>query len=279
MICLNMCELMTNSSETIFSQWSDFLTMLPEKSDLKRIYIGSSFCSQYFLRMNPSKVFESLCKMNSYSITLVIPVFSQKDLNHGKEKIQQLLSRFNELVDEITVNDYGMLYHIRSSYDKKINLGRLFFKDQRDCRVPSYSKSEHSPSLLSIDNFGLSFDLHGIELDPTNEVLNLHQIAEDSLTVSVHTPYCYMTTGNICKFASIHQPIENKFRPNTICSMECSHITERYFDTNRPDRGSLIRIGRTLYFLQPSIKTIGRDVDRYIYFPAKEIQQWKETHK
>lgn len=61
-------------------------------------------------------------------MTLVIPVFSEKDLEKGKKLLTELMDTYGDLIDEITVNDIGMLAYVKKLFDKKINLGRLFLK-------------------------------------------------------------------------------------------------------------------------------------------------------
>ncbi len=105
--------------------------------------------------------------------------------------------------------------------------------------------------------------------------IDLSALNGSEYCVGLHAPFCYMTTGNICKFASIHYPVVQKFRPNLSCGMECAHVIDFYSGhVMQTDCDPLlIRIGRTLYFKNESVQTIGRFFDRIIYFPVKE---WRE---
>lgn len=238
---------------------------------IDRIYIGSSFCSQYFLKIiNYLQPILDYCSSNDIPITLTIPIFSQKDLREAKIRIVDLIEK-NNCIDEITVNDLGMLSYFQNHTKYSINLGRLFFKDPRDIRVTDYYENVIvRPATLSvIDNYG---NIKGLELDQIAENLNLNKIPDEIETVSIHMPYTYMTTGNICKFASINQPDELKFRPNSNCQMECSTIHEFFVSTFRDSdkERELFRLGRTVYFLNGALGHQGR-IDRYIFFPLKEL--------
>ena len=81
-------------------------------------------------------------KHNNMKLTLVIPVFSEKDINISKKVISEIISSSEEIIDEVTVNDLGMLFYIKEKFNIKINLGRLFFKEPRDLRVPEYYYTE-----------------------------------------------------------------------------------------------------------------------------------------
>ena len=163
-----------------------------------------------------------------------------------------------------------MLNFVRCNFNKQINLGRLFLKDTRDIRVKKYFEKSTEPSLLSFPIIGVNC----VELDPISRHINLSNIKSSNYNeslIAIHTPYCYMSTGNICKYGSLHKNIENKFRPNTVCMRECEHICERYFETNESNYFEIIKFGRTVYFYNPSVVVIGRNAERYIYFPINEI--------
>ncbi len=275
MFCINMCDIFHTINE---NQFVDFMNNLIEKLQKKpdRIYMGSYFCSQYFLKFNGFLQIIEYCRINNLYITLVIPVLNQKDLKNGKKRIEDICQQAGNIIDEITVNDIGMFrYFLKQDY--QINLGRLFFKTPRDCRVNDYNNSTVVPELIS--NLDLEFwrkeNINGIELDPTNKNIDISMLADDTLTVGLHTPYCYMTTGHICKFASIHKDIEYKFRPNLTCQLECMHISEIYNGHNNLGEinSTIERYGRTLFFRNDPINVIGKDISKYIYFPIKE---WRE---
>ena len=100
------------------------------RRSVRRLYIGSNFCSQYFLRQ-PDQVWReafSLCRREGIPATLVVPVFSQKDLAEACRRIDELVGANRGVVDEITVNDVGMVAYCLDRYGLPLNAGRLFSK-------------------------------------------------------------------------------------------------------------------------------------------------------
>ncbi len=270
MICANFCEILNRDlfQEAVFEQTTSKIEKMYNEK-VKRIYVGSSFCSQYFLKINFWDLLIKYCNKMNYKITLCVPIFTEKDLSKGKEVIKRLIRTF-DAIDEITVNDYGMLDYISKSFKININLGRLLFKDARDIRVSSYFKLALKPSLLS---FGFDTEIiKGIELDPMSKELDLSDLSStNGLDIALHTPFSFITTGNICKYGSVHKKIEKKFRPNLECLQECSCICEIYHERKNDNIFDVLRFGRTAYFFNPSINIIGANIERYLYFPIKEI--------
>lgn len=283
MFCLNLCEIYTGYwvKEKYFEKL--FKLLCQEKDLIKRIYIGSSFCSQYYIRFGGYVKLLDFCKDENIPVTLVLPVFSEKDVAIGKQKTIEIINCSHGIVDEVTVNDVGALWWIRKNYDIRINMGRLFFKDPRDCRVPEYCNKEIRPSFLTniSDDYWSCFNISGVELDPTNQIIDISGINGVNIEVGLHMPYCYMTTGNICKFASIHKDIEQKFRPNLPCGMECMHVNDIY--TGHINQTNcdpvLYRFGRTLYYRVNNLIEFSTKIPaRVIYFPIDEWRNMRDEN-
>lgn len=231
-----------------------------------RVYIGSSFCGKYFLHCG-KLLKESAEEINSFkkSVTLCVPMFSQADLSAAKKLICSLSPLFeNRIIDEITVNDYGMLDYVSENFkDIKINLGRLFNKDTRDVRYKEYSGRTHKPDILTIENpVAFEYPVNCIEFDPTNAVLD---VSGNKYLTAVYTPYCYATVGNVCEFASTDKEISKKFRPNDKCAAYCMKLQARYSLAN----GTLnyLKLGRTVYFYANGVKISGAENYREIFQP------------
>ena len=260
--CLNLCELLNkeNFDKIIGSN------LVGKKTE--RIYFGSYFCSVYFLSLQFYREMIRLLKQKEIRLTLVVPVFTEKHLSGAKRMISDILAAEDNYVDEVTVNDAGMLSYIIQNYPGvTFNLGRLFCKDPRDIRSRDFSKTRTTPALLS-ESAGI-VPVNGIiEIDETNDELDIH----DSFSgrIGVHYPFCYLTTGNICKFAGIHAQIDHKFRPNASCRLECQRIFECYRDDLDEDTDGIFRIGRTVYFKRKLRAVVHAEIDRMIYFPFQE---------
>ncbi|MBQ9415093.1 MAG: hypothetical protein IJU16_08230 [Clostridia bacterium] len=243
------------------------------KLSFERIYIGSSFCPVYFIFSDIYPKVLDYCSKRNLKISLSVPVFNEALLQQGKEKLGQLIEAGKDVIDEVIVNDIGMLRYVSEYGNVPVVLGRLFFKDPRDGRLPAFVERTAGFSLLTFPDFINQEKVIGIELDPLADVLDLRAIRDYRGVVTLNGPYCYMSVGMICKFGSVHKTVDQKFRPSTGCRFECQHIVEIHADPHRPLNKKLIRAGRAVFFYQPKVETIGRSVDRQLYFPLDEFTQ------
>ncbi len=223
---------------------------LAGRSHAQRLYVGSNFCSQYFLRQSMSLWREAfaLCRREGMAATLVVPVVSQRDLAEACQLVEEILTSYGDMVDEITVNDVGMFAYCRQRCGRAINLGRLFFKEPRDPRYADLFETRHAVGLPAVLTGLFSRgEVAGIEIDPTHAALDLSEVRGflPQVSVGVHMPYCYLSTGNVCEFAGIGRPVREKFRPNAPCAMECARCSVGY---GLPYGTRMLKWGRTVYF-------------------------------
>ncbi|MEE3450840.1 MAG: hypothetical protein VZR27_09135 [Acutalibacteraceae bacterium] len=264
MKCINLCDILDKSD--LQGEIAEKLLQTPCIADAGRLYIGSYFCSQYFLKMDFLSEIKKLIDKKHIFLTLVIPIISEKDLEKSKEQIRHILEELP--IDEVTVNDVGMLSALFAIPQIRINLGRLFFKDARDIRLPAYYHCTLRPSLLNqLSDYRSRYGVQYAELDPICSVMDLRN--ETDVKLAIHGPFGYLTTGNICKYASISKDIKCKFRPNISCNKECQRVYETYTKT-LPDY-ELYRIGRAVYFASVIPETINGGFERSIYAPFHEM--------
>lgn len=217
---------------------------------VERLYVGSNFCEQYFLRQ-PERLWReafALCRREGISATLVLPVFSQKDLAAGKDRIAALLRRYGGDIDEITANDPGMVDFSFTHLDRPLNAGRLLMKVARDPRPLRLAEARCDVGVPTIvTELFKNQKLRGIELDPTHAELDLSELSglAPHLSVGVHTPYCVLSTGAICELAGARRPVHERFRPNAPCKLECSRCSITY---ELACDVRLLKFGRTVYF-------------------------------
>lgn len=262
MICINLCEVLSSDNlKEIFNYQRNNCTF-------SRIYIGSYFCSQYFLSIDYCENLASICNEYNIDVTLVLPVFTQKDLMLAKNKLKYILDSINK-IDEITVNDIGMLNYISEINSIKVNIGRLFLKDARDARLPDIMDQTVSSECLDYSNIFEGYNVSSIEIDPIGEYYNVNNL--QNIPVAIHQPFCYQTTGHICKYASIFKSIDKKFRPNSKCSRQCLNIYEIYDDISKREDALFYRIGRTVYFRNEISKSFASNFFRIIFFPFDDI--------
>lgn len=270
MLCLNLCEIYPPHllADNLLN---DLIEKVEKKTgdQVKRVNLGSSFCSQFFLHAPKLDVLISHIARRGWPITLTLPVFSQKDLQEGKNRLIQFCNSQSGWIDEITCNDLGMLKWLENSFQKRINMGQLFFKDPRDIRYPDMRSIPYTPSRCS---YPFPDCVSGIELSSVTSEIDMMKSSPRGMTVAIHQPYCYITTGHICKFASITSPIEQKFRPNINCSMQCSGIIEQIKMSDTYDT-SFMRLGRSVFYFQSQCVVKYDGPTRVLYWPVDELNQ------
>ena len=92
--CLNLCEILPylrrrRSIEEIFTSALEEAHF--ESCD--RVYVGTSFCGKYFIQQSDKELEELFffCEEKNISVTLVIPTFSEGDLENGKKRIAHIV--------------------------------------------------------------------------------------------------------------------------------------------------------------------------------------------
>lgn len=272
MFCLNLCELIgpgTNAEQVagLVRRVGDATGQMPG-----RVYAGSYFCARYFTGSGFWKAVAPVCAELGVPVTLVVPVANQGLLEQAKRTLREAVDGLGGLADEVTVNDVGMLGHVQGAYDCRVNLGRLFFRDPRDVRVPRQRQRETSPALLQRIDGGryLGHPLQCVELDQTSLRLTLPPAGQLGCEVALHGPVVYMSTGMVCKFGSLHREVTRKFRPNGACGMECLRVAERTHGIFNGTDVDLLRVGRTIYAVPKEPCETSRPVERTVYFPLAE---------
>lgn len=270
MECISLCEIMETIHQ-IEPNFSEAIERIKEAAEFKtceRLYMGSSFCGQYFLHLS-EKLLEELtavCRTQGIKVTLVVPIFTERYLIEGKQKLDKLLQAFDEIIDEITVNDYGMLVYIHEQYkNKALNMGRLFMKDYREPRYEAYFNMTLKPKGFTsqLKSFVQKYGVKAIEFDPTHKSIDFSEKPE-GIGICIYAPYAYITVGQICEVSGISKPIEKKFRPNEPCGTECHKYRMHYSIQEERDWR---RIGRAIYFENRSPQIMGVDRIREIYAP------------
>lgn len=266
--CISVCEVLSD----LYQKEPDVEKLIQKAcqeasfNGCERIYFGSSFCGQYFLNMSKKEVelLAKTCQKQGIKLTMVLPIFTEKNLERAKEKIESYISAFREVLDEVTVNDYGMLVYLHNKYNfLTLNLGRLLMKDYRDPRYEAYFNEPLKPKGFTyyLEKLVEEYKIGTIELDPSHKTIDVSQKPKQ-VGIALHTPYCYETVGQICQMAGISQPIEKKFRPNEPCQKECQTHKIHYFIE---DGITWFKLGRALYFKNESCEIKGTECMRTIY--------------
>lgn len=263
--CLNLCEILSYIVQH-YSSLSKFSEELPYK-DFRRIYIGSYFCfNQFFHSVSAAKKwFFDECRGNSLKITLVVPVFPEHMLEKAVDVICSLCNENSDIIDELTVNDYGMLEMMSGKASISLNIGRLMVKYSRDNRYQELLHRSYDNGFCTdwIKELAIKYGIRCFEYDNTHGVMNI----SNSIGVipALHFPYCYETVGIVCEFASVNRQITSKFRAEGECLGEC---TETFSYCILPEKQEVIKIGKTVYFRNDLKKLSEIDKNyRLIYTP------------
>lgn len=278
-MCLNCCEILQHiaGGDTI-DQEINKAKQMGSINECKRIYFGSYFCGQYFCHLPEGQIHKLLdySRKNQIKLTLTVPILTEKYLKQGKRRIKQLSEVFGELIDEVTVNDYGMLDTIYNDYVQekpqvKLNLGRLLMKDYRDPRYTEYFNMPLKPRSFTdyLNELIKKYKINLIEFDPTHAVIDFSEKPE-GIDIALHQPYCYETVGQICQMAGIDKPVEEKFRPNEPCKQQCQEHHIHYFIE---EGFTWLKYGKAVYFKNEQCKAKGLDKIRLIYSPL----EWEEN--
>ena len=268
-VCINLCDI-AGYYEQRYADAAQIIETICKQARLPqptRIVLGSNFCANYFLGMSDRLVagMARYCQAKGLGLTLTAPIFSQRLLARGKARVEELLDRYAGAVDEVTVNDYGMLCQRSLLAKVKVVMGRLFWKEYRDCRYPEFDATPYRATFLN-DDLSTLLDQNGvtgIELDILHTQMDLSQIPA-AYSVGLHTPYTYITTGQICQYASTDQPATAKFRPNEPCALPCMQQAVGY---RLPGGEHSLKVGRTVYYEQALPQVTGRQSLRLLHFP------------
>lgn len=269
---VNLCDYFGRISNLVEENGLDEFLKGLHIGEIDRIYVGSYYCSNYFLKQSNANYTSIIytAKKNNYKITLVIPPLFQKKLTEAEQKIKILLEEGADVIDEVTINDLGML-NVRSWFKgKKINLGRLLQKDNRDPRYEQYYNESHIFRTFSeyYKKFYKKEKIDGVEVDCTNkEIVIPNDVPK--LEIGLHIPFCYISLGSICEYASMDKEKGKRFIFDDSCTMGCNRA---HIECQLEDNLSFYRIGRSVVFQNEDCNILGKTNNlRIIYSPIKEL--------
>lgn len=256
---------------------------------LARVYFGNEFCERLIPPVHHVEEVLQACTARKLKFSLVTPYLTDLGME-AVAKILQALSN-HAAFDEVIVNDWGLLYYIRTNYPAlKVVVGRLLDKMKRD---PRFGRRDYerlfngeglkmlkSPSVSAVcyQDFLKHFGVERAELDNVQQ--GLHLEAPEGIKISVYLPFGFVTNGRICQFAGIHNPRDEKFRVTSPCRRECQSYEQfmqkavspipDHLEDDEVGKISLIRKGNTVFYLNNVVDDcFTSDVfDRIVYLPV-----------
>ena len=271
---LNLCEMLPH----FMRNWTSLSDIMQgSKVDrVKRVYLGSYFCSQSFINTREYIIhLAKQCRQADIWVTLAVPIFSEKNLRESDDAIDSIIHGSGNVIDEIVVNEYSQLSVLHEKYNMSLGMGRLLFKNQRDIRYPDLLNAEYENAATDfVTELIEKYNIGTIEYDPIHKSMTLAMI--EGALPAVHYPYCYISTGMVCEFASVNRPLVQKFRPNCSCACECGNVFTFKKLKGEDGMHSFCKIGRTEFYNAGDINIRG-DV-RMIYSPFDFYVKEAEEH-
>ncbi len=274
--CANMCDV-ADYCEPSFdaSALCDHVLAQTGFSRIDRVYVGSYFCDRLFLALSDAALsgIARVCRERAMHATLVLPIFSQAALSRGVDRADAILAGHRGLFDEVVVNDIGMARHAARRYERfgvGCGFGRLLSRDARD---PRYWATTEGMRPCGMDAGAVrdlcpNAPIASVELDPFAPLIDASPLA--GLPVALHLPHCFMSTGHICEAASVGKPVSRRYRPDAACARECMEaytLTESAGWETMPET-CFAKMGRTVYFENPSCIVAGGRASRIIWSPS-----------
>lgn len=259
--CLNLCDIFT----ALFREYECVENLVSSAERTKkvrysRLCLGSYFCDTYFVQNIRNTLVSAYpyCQKNDVKVTLTVPVFSELRLNDGVKLINQLLTQYRDLIDEVTVNDVGMLQHIKNRTGISINQGRLMQKYTRDIRYADYTNGQFRYCGY-MDGYESIVD--AIEFDACAKTMEVHIGRKKAV---IHRDYQYATMGRICWFAGFNRGAWEKFDLNSPCDEACSRF---FLSCINQEDNTFYQVGKAVFSELPA-GTIETDSEiRFADFP------------
>lgn len=270
MASLNLCDIFGRLKQSTSNALTALLDRVPYKV-IDRLYLGSYYCCNYFLQSQTEILEEILdfAKKSNRKVTLVVPPVFEKDFDRVCTKALRLIECYAQVIDELTINDFGALEFFSKNVNVKINYGRTMAKDSRDIRYEDFFQSTSTPRVFEpfYEKLLSSYQVGCVELDCTHATIKIPEHKE-SLSVAVHIPYCYASIGSICEFAAVHRDGYNKFLYAGSCRCECNNMM---IQCTYEENYNYLRLGRSVQYENSSCIIDATQPYRVIYTPVNEL--------
>ena len=205
-LCVSFCETAPSRPEP--GELLDILGATCQEAGFpycERLYVGSYFCENFFCWISDSfhENVRNLCREYDMGATLVVPIIGQAFFERAQQRLFDVLDRYGDVYDEVVVNDVALFQQLARETDKRIGLGRLFSKEQRDARYADLAERTAMPKLsaeardclkaLAARSGEATVPL--IEIDPVSAVVDVSALVESAEQtaqpeIAIHLPSC-----------------------------------------------------------------------------------------
>jgi hypothetical protein len=222
-----------------------------------RVYIGAEFCDRLLLNANFNILtpFIKELKSKGFFVTLIMPHSTQSLFKSNYEILKRMLDKGKDVIDEISVNDFGLLNYINNDLqgmNLRFNAGRLLDKSLRESRMDIYSvddirKNKNMISKLPIltneyDRIYNKFNISYVETDiPNQKVFSI--IDNANYKLALHFPRTFLSKAYYCEFSSIGKSAINKFILDGVCENQCNNQYKIFYE----DSIKLYKVGNAIF--------------------------------
>jgi hypothetical protein len=250
----------------------------PDK--VEHLYVGEEFCDRRLPGTDELERFVCYLKKNSpgIKVTFVTPLIT--DFCFGRLKDILLFFSENRFVEEIVINDYGVLKFIKDNYDcfslvcgrvlfsKALPQGELFKHGLsfNSNKVSFNNKARQSLNITFL-NFLKGKGINRIECNNINDILKYGwQLKDSGFKVSLYYPFSYSAVTRYCYYNTSNK---SNLRYGILpCLKQCR---DKYVELK--DRGkdfTFSLFGTSLVFQdERSSQICQKYYDRLIYFNPK----------
>ncbi len=210
-----------------------------------RIYFGNEFCPKLLPNKRELDDILKKVKKTNLNFTFLTSQIDGQSLKRIKDIVNQLDKE--QLLEEVVVNDYGLLYYIRKNFpDCQIVLGRMLSRYL----------------ILYRESFFKRIGIERLEID------NLRETKKGRADkVSYYYPYSFFSVTRYCPIASIDK---NKSENHGIinCSKECLRIGQLSVDSNILIKTAILKGNAQFIRNRADFKVLAkRGIDRLIFQP------------
>lgn len=220
-----------------------------------RVYLGHEAC----INLMPDLEFlEKFCVSEHTRVSLVTP-FDVDDEDLARIEILINVLSNTPGVDEVIVNEWGVLEIIQGRPGIKPVLGRLMSRTKRDCRIDA---NQFSTDQLSVYNSGnltnksyVDFlkrkGIYRAELDNVPQGVGV-DLSDVDLDISLYYPILPISFSPFCIPGACNRKEEDLFVLKGKCRKECHQFTIQAGDQVRI-------IGKGAYMVNESLEAVNLD--------------------
>lgn len=213
--------------------WSAILAT-GTRVDFARLYLGDEFCHHLIPTIQDVETALSWCQERQVPLSLATPPVTDE----GLDDLRPLLRRLDgEMGAEVVANDWGTLRVLQRDFPRLVRvLGRTLRRQIKDPRAEVALATG-----AMTDGYQALLQRLGVAMIAADRLPD----GPTALSLAMHLPYEFVTTGRICSISGVPFPEPKKFLVDFSCPKPCRDFYLDLQDTSVP--GGMRQKGNTLY--------------------------------